>query len=438
MSRDDSPSHQWSWPPSDGTADREDGAASADGPTPPADAPAEETGPTEETESAETRVVGAASWGRRIGVLAAALSLIGLISFFIWTVRAKEPLQQQQAAQAAVNGAMLAGADDWAPDDLQETERRYAAALAEMRRQAARAPLLRNYAAARDSFTLVVSLAVNAAEIAELSRREARSAAERAIASAGESVLMLDQAEAIRITVDDRRLLRLAHLALREARIRSESGDYRGALSSAGAASRHAAEVAARLSSQTRRFVDRSQVGQWERWIEETVEWSRANSAPAILVNKEKNLVRLIDGGRVIREYSGDMGRNNLATKLQSGDEATPEGRYHVLQKRDVGHTRFYRALLLNYPNEADRSRFIEAKEAGLLPADAEPGGLIEIHGDGGRGEDWTLGCVALTNAEMDDLFARVRVGTPVTIVGGDGAGGIFSSLAERLESQGR
>ena len=57
------------------------------------------------------------------------------------------------------------------------------------------------------------------------------------------------------------------------------------------------------------------------------------------------------------------------------------------------------------------------------------PGNLIEIHGEGGRAKDWTRGCVAVSNEHMDRLFQRVRVGTPVTIVGGRGEGGVFSGL---------
>jgi hypothetical protein len=56
---------------------------------------------------------------------------------------------------------------------------------------------------------------------------------------------------------------------------------------------------------------------------------------------------------------------------------------------------------------------------------------LIEIHGEGGRGKDWTQGCVALTNSDIDDLFGRVAIGTPVTIVGGDGNGGTFTRLVD-------
>jgi hypothetical protein len=89
--------------------------------------------------------------------------------------------------------------------------------------------------------------------------------------------------------------------------------------------------------------------------------------------------------------------------------------------------------LLLDYPNQADRARLARLKAAGQIARGAGPGSLIEIHGEGGRGEDWTRGCVALSNPDMDDLFGRVGVGTRVTIVGGEGKDGAFSSLVRDL-----
>ncbi len=97
------------------------------------------------------------------------------------------------------------------------------------------------------------------------------------------------------------------------------------------------------------------------------------------------------------------------------------------------GQSKYYRALLLDYPNDADRERFAAAQRRGEIPRDARIGGLIEIHGEGGRGQNWTEGCVALSNRDIDDLFPRVSVGTPVTIVGGDGGDGAFSDLLARV-----
>jgi murein L,D-transpeptidase YafK len=107
-----------------------------------------------------------------------------------------------------------------------------------------------------------------------------------------------------------------------------------------------------------------------------------------------------------------------------------------VRQVKGRGQSTYYRAFLLDYPNAEDLKRIRAAKDAGIIPSGAGPGALVEIHGEGGRGVDWTNGCVAVTNADMDELFRLVKVGTPVTIVGGDGSKGPFSSLAEQLRRE--
>ncbi|MBE3139905.1 MAG: L,D-transpeptidase family protein, partial [Thermoplasmata archaeon] len=78
----------------------------------------------------------------------------------------------------------------------------------------------------------------------------------------------------------------------------------------------------------------------------------------------------------------------------------------------------YYKALLLDYPNDEDKKRFKSEIKHGSLPASAKIGDLIEIHGNGGKGVDWTEGCIALTDKEMDVVFRIVKAGTPVTIVG--------------------
>jgi murein L,D-transpeptidase YafK len=174
-------------------------------------------------------------------------------------------------------------------------------------------------------------------------------------------------------------------------------------------------------------------VRQWHAWVDETVAWSRTTGEAAVVVDKDGHLLTLYEGGRVVKRYAADMGFNSATEKSMSGDRATPEGRYRIVEKKDRGRSIYHKALLLDYPNEEDREWFARAKEQGHVPHRASVGSLIEIHGDGGRGQDWTRGCVALANDDMDDLFARVSVGTRVTIVGGNGKDGTLASLVARF-----
>ncbi|HJU04154.1 MAG TPA: L,D-transpeptidase, partial [Nitrospiraceae bacterium] len=128
--------------------------------------------------------------------------------------------------------------------------------------------------------------------------------------------------------------------------------------------------------------------------------------------------LRLYRSGREIASYPVQLGYNGIFEKRYRGDGATPEGHYRVIRKRDRGQTDFYRALLLDYPNEDDHRRFQHARRTGTIPPDASIGGQIEIHGGDDEDLSQTFGCIKLDNHQIDVLFQVVNVGTPVTIIG--------------------
>ena len=113
-----------------------------------------------------------------------------------------------------------------------------------------------------------------------------------------------------------------------------------------------------------------------------------------------------------------EFGPNWMAHKERAGDKATPEGNYHITSKKAGGGTGYHKAMLLDYPNAEDRARFAQLKRQGLISRRTGIGNLIEIHGNGGRGFDWTSGCVGMRDRDIDDLFRVVGAGTRVTIVG--------------------
>lgn len=210
----------------------------------------------------------------------------------------------------------------------------------------------------------------------------------------------------------------LASSRLDTARRLWAEGERAAALRTASAALGEADAVGARWRDLRERFDDPEAIALWRRWVEETVAQSRRTRGKALVVDKLARRLEVYAGGKPVARFEIELGANGLAQKVHAGDRATPEGRYRVTAVKSGRQTQYYRALLLDYPNEADRRRHRDAVRAGRVPAGAGAGSLIEIHGDGGRGQDWTDGCVALTNDDMDRLFAHVRVGTPVTIVG--------------------
>jgi murein L,D-transpeptidase YafK len=134
-----------------------------------------------------------------------------------------------------------------------------------------------------------------------------------------------------------------------------------------------------------------------------------------IVVKKGKRKLLLYRECRLVKTFPIDLGENPKGPKLYQGDMRTPEGLYRVVEKKDRGQTKYYLALLLDYPNAQDRERHGLAIRKGKIPSEAGIGGLIEIHGEG-RGEDWTQGCVALYNQHMNELFKNISPGTPVWI----------------------
>ncbi len=164
------------------------------------------------------------------------------------------------------------------------------------------------------------------------------------------------------------------------------------------------------------RFDDPALLRQWSRWAEATLSESRMRTV--VLIDKLNRRLEVLKDGQVIASFHVELGSSGLERKLRAGDKATPEGRYKVSAVKDRGQSKFYRAFLLDYPNAEDRARFNSAKRNGQVPTRAGIGNLIEIHGSGGQGKDWTDGCIALRDHEMDRLFRFVGHGTPVTIVG--------------------
>lgn len=125
--------------------------------------------------------------------------------------------------------------------------------------------------------------------------------------------------------------------------------------------------------------------------------------------------MELLAGGKVIRTYKVALGRGGLGPKEREGDGRTPEGHY-IIDSRNSSSA-YHRSLHVSYPNAEDRRRTARLGVA--------PGGDIMIHGlPNGMGwlgashrlYDWTLGCIAVTDPEIDEIWKMVAVGTPVEI----------------------
>ncbi len=138
-------------------------------------------------------------------------------------------------------------------------------------------------------------------------------------------------------------------------------------------------------------------------------------SVSKVVVRKGERRLYLMDGEEVVRSYRISLGDNPEGHKLYEGDERTPEGSY-TLDWRNA-ESDFYKSIHISYPSQRDREL---ASAWGL-----DPGGSIMIHGlpnDAGdlafayAGLDWTDGCIAVNNQEMDEIWQLVSNGTPISI----------------------
>jgi murein L,D-transpeptidase YafK len=134
-----------------------------------------------------------------------------------------------------------------------------------------------------------------------------------------------------------------------------------------------------------------------------------------VVVLKSERTLQLVNHERLIKAYKVALGGDPIGPKTRQGDHKTPEGGY-VLDFRNA-HSKFYKAIHLSYPSARDRAA---AREQG-----ASPGGDVFLHGlPNGFGylgaahrlKDWTDGCIAVTNAEIDEIWGAVPDGTPIEI----------------------
>ena len=137
--------------------------------------------------------------------------------------------------------------------------------------------------------------------------------------------------------------------------------------------------------------------------------------ADRILVLKSERKLHLYGDGKILRSFDIALGLSPEGPKRESGDLRTPEGRYHLEWKNS--ESEYFMALKVSYPNERDIAL---AAAAGV-----DPGGQIMIHGDPnngryaamrGQGMDWTDGCIAVSNADMVDIWLMTAEGMPIDI----------------------
>lgn len=307
----------------------------------------------------------------------------------------------------------------WAPEALQAARAAYESARD--RHDAARVPLwpLSDLRAAHRDLRRALVLSSRATSAARVAEQEARGTALEAIENATAAAdRNREWLAVLAVPPDLRRSAATAALAVAEARALAESGEYVRAAGRAGDALRLARQVDEQVGLAGARYASTEQVRQWQAAAQQVIAMSRASGGVGLVVWKADHELLVFRAGRLAQRFPADLSYNWIERKRRAGDGAIPEGMYRVRQKKEGAATVYHRALLLDYPNPADVHAFALARRSGEIQPSATIGGLIEIHGEGGLGRDWTRGCVALRNADMDKVFDLVRIGTPVALLG--------------------
>ncbi len=141
----------------------------------------------------------------------------------------------------------------------------------------------------------------------------------------------------------------------------------------------------------------------------------KADSVDRIIVEKSNRCLHLYCGKNIVRTYKVALGKNPIGHKEKEGDCRTPEGIYKIIGKNPG--SQFHKSLRISYPHQEDKKI---AQQKGV-----KPGGDIMIHGlykkfavigKMHRTYDWTQGCIAVTNEEMDEIYQLTKVGTFIEV----------------------
>lgn len=144
-------------------------------------------------------------------------------------------------------------------------------------------------------------------------------------------------------------------------------------------------------------------------------------TAISILIDKSDYSLQVFTADTLVKTYSVVLGGNPIDDKLREGDSCTPEGTFNIVSK--YPHKSWSKFIWLNYPTKESWKKHNQAKKEGIIPKDASIGGEIGIHGvpKGSdvmikTGVNWTLGCISLTNNDVNEIYPFITKKTPITI----------------------
>ncbi len=350
-------------------------------------------------------------------ILAGAALFISILLFFLIKFTPQPPVSEMQQARKAMSIAARNKADTYSKKQYRDARACYNSALEAWKKENARFLYFRDYEKVVKLARLAAKKAAQSADSSKVSSATLQTKTAQKIRALNELVSNInDRFTTYPLSMDSRNRISKGEMLLSESEIISKKGLFTEADKKL-TESEYLLTTAYETASESLKNYFRS-YPDWKKWANKTIADSKDSGNYSIIVDKFSRKLMVFLGGKKKLEYSAELGRNWAGEKKVRGDHATPEGMYRITEKFDSNKTKYYKALLLNYPNYEDTAKFKEMVAKGILPKNAKIGGMIEIHGNGGKGVDWTEGCIAVTDDDMDDIFKIAKVGTPVTIVG--------------------
>jgi hypothetical protein len=354
---------------------------------------------------------------RWLGFVVVSAGFITLIIFLMVRFTPAPPAGEMHFARETLSRANKDKADTYSAKLYSEAGAAYDSAMSNWKRQNKRFLFFRDY----DKVEMYAKLAAKKASLATTSSKinsnTLRVKIKEKIESVNKTASDIDRLFGrYPLASDTRKRISKGNLLLKEGEVAYYKGQYLPANSKINESENLLNSVYDNEFSELKDYF--KSYSTWKQWIQSAINESRSSRNYSIIVDKFSKKCYVYLSGEKKYEFDAELGRNWVGNKRRMGDKATPEGVYKVVNKFQGKQTEYYKSLSLDYPNAKDKERFRTEILKGTLPGWAKIGGGIEIHGGGGKGVDWTEGCIALTNSEIDIVFNIIKVGTPVTIVG--------------------
>lgn len=344
-------------------------------------------------------------------------ALVIFIGYSVYVyVTNKPPVEEISRARESLATAKTKKAGRYASETLREAERLYKWSMKEWETQNSKFFIFRDYALTRDLALKSFNKSTNAGNEAKSVKDKLQTRVESELATLKKQITKFEKY--------------YEHLALGQSILRSYHRGKTRFLEAQIEFDKNNLQEAAKLTKKASEGITTAEKAAhiklvefykdyptWEKNTKLAYSLSKKGQT-VILVDKIQSTCIILKGGKEFKSFPAEFGKSWMGDKMYAGDKATPEGIYKVTDKKNRSRTKYYKALLINYPNGEDQKRYDRMVKSGEIPRRTGIGGLIEIHGDGGKGVNWTDGCIALENKEMDVVFSNCSVNTPVIIVG--------------------